>query len=94
MQSSPQTAFIEARIAMHIAIHANMATSTCLIKCLKSCLRHEDAAHLARTKCTAVVKNGLMPMYKKRLMNAIGSRPFSLFLDEATDKAGHNTYFG
>ena len=68
---------------MHIAIHANMATSTCLIKCLKSCLRHE--AHLARTKCTAVVKNVLMPMCKKRLMNEIGSRPFSLFLDEATD---------
>ena len=81
---------------MHIAIHANMATSTCLIKCLKSCLRHEDvqSAHLARTKCTAVVKNVLMPMCKKKLMNEIGSRPFSLFLDEATDKAGHNTYFG
>ena len=49
---------MEAKIAMHLAIHGKMATSTCLIKCLKSCLRHEDvkSPHLARTKCTAVVK--------------------------------------
>ena len=81
---------------MHLAVHGNMTTSTCLVKCLKSCLSHEDvqSAHLARTKCTAVVKSVLMPMCKKQLLEEISSRPFSIFVDEATDKAGRNSYFG
>ena len=41
-----------------------------------------------------VVKNVLAPMCTNILMEDIGNNPFSLFVDEATDKAGHMCYFG
>ena len=95
MNEVSTTTLVEARIALHLAMHGKMAESTCLMKCLRSCITNKEvqSARLARTKCTAVVKNVLAPMCKNMLCNQI-SGPFSIFVDEATDKAGRMGYFG
>ena len=95
--SSTQAKLLEAKLAMHLAMHGTMASSSCLIKVLKDTITSSEqveSATLGRTKCTAIVKNVLAPMCKDLLKKDIGDGPFSLFVDEATDKAGHISYFG
>ena len=60
-----------------------------------SCLKHEviQSAHLARTNCTAV-ECSHANVEKKNLVQDINCRPLSIFVDEATDKAGEISYFG
>lgn len=40
---------------------------------------------LNRTKCTEIMKNVLMPHFRKELLDDIGNQKFSIIMDESTD---------
>jgi hypothetical protein len=59
-----------------------------LIKCNKQSFPKSTTAqkaHLARTKCSMIIKNVWCPYFKKDLKKDIGNSFYSLLIDESTD---------
>lgn len=49
-------------------------------------LNNDNKLHLHRTKCSALIKFVIAPSLQAELIKDIGQAPFSLIVDESTDK--------
>ncbi|XP_054740561.1 uncharacterized protein LOC129246064 isoform X1 [Anastrepha obliqua] len=74
--------------ALYVASH----TAICSVDHLSTIQRnsfHDSSIatgiKLARSKCSALIRNVLCPYFKNRLLSDIGSNPYSLIIDESTD---------
>lgn len=87
VEKSRDVSRAEAQLCLFIAKHC--ATRSCdhLVDVIKKCFSNKTSADMAmhRTKCTAVLKNVLMPHFVAKLKEDIGDRKYSVLLDESTD---------
>jgi len=77
---------------MHIATHSAIRT----IDHLGELLKHLSGSNgpfntieLHRTKCSKLILNVIAPAYLKELIDDVGSKPYSIILDESTDIGTH-----
>lgn len=80
----------ELRLAAHVAAHSSLCTADHLTPVLTSTFQDSSIAAgmtLGRTKCTALVTKVLGPTFQEMLLEDIGQQPYSLILDESTDRS-------
>lgn len=83
-----ETAEAEAGITLFVTSHCALRNVDHLVQLNKRIFKTAkdiDNIHLARTKCTALVKNVIAPHFKSDLREDIGNSPYSLLIDESTD---------
>lgn len=77
-------------LAAHIANHGAIRSIDHLGEILNELLGSETgkrstSVHLHRTKCSAIIRNVLSPVFTDELRAEIGDQPFSIIFDESTD---------
>ncbi|XP_068210356.1 E3 SUMO-protein ligase KIAA1586-like [Palaemon carinicauda] len=86
-EKSRDVARAEAQLCLFIAKHCAISSCDDLVDIIKKRFSDKTATELAmhRSKCTAVLKNVLMPHFIAKLKEDIGDRKYSILLDESTD---------
>ncbi len=81
----------EAHLALFVAKHCAISSCDHLVDVVKKCFSDKTSSEVAmhRTKCTAIIKNVLMPHFVSKLKEDIGD----ILLDESTYIAVHK-YLG
>ncbi|XP_040582609.1 uncharacterized protein [Lepeophtheirus salmonis] len=87
MKNLADSARVEAQLYLFIVKHCTIRSCDHLVDVIKKCFSDKTAIDIAihRTKCTAVLKNVLMPHFIDKLRKDIGNRKYSILLDESTD---------
>lgn len=78
----------EAQMAMFIAEHCALRVVDHLTDMCKACFSDSKGCKdlkLKRSKCSALICNVIAPHFKQELIDDIGSRKFSLIIDESND---------
>ncbi|XP_071746205.1 uncharacterized protein [Lepeophtheirus salmonis] len=87
VEKSRDLARAEAQLCLFIAKHCSIRSCGHRVDVIKKCFSDKTEIDIAmhRTKCTAVLKNVLMPHFIDKLREDIGDRKYSILLDESTD---------
>ncbi|CAB4068297.1 unnamed protein product [Lepeophtheirus salmonis] len=87
IEKSRDLARAEAQLCLFIAKHCSIRSCGHRVDVIKKCFYDKTEIDIAmhRTKCTAVLKNVLMPHFIDKLREDIGDRKYSILLDESTD---------
>ncbi|CAK1603236.1 unnamed protein product [Parnassius mnemosyne] len=78
----------EGALTLFIAEHCSILSVDHLGELCKMCFKDSKATQelkLHRTKCTEIMKNVLMPHFRKELLDDIGNQKFSIIMDKSAD---------